>query len=89
MINYDEYISKLKKKPVVTDFDRLFARIERRAVLRPKTRLVLAGVLTVLVLGIFAYFFQAQLAGDGDMLMSYVFEQESIDGLLLDYVFEE
>jgi hypothetical protein len=89
MISYDGYIDKLRKEPAPPDFDRLYSGVERKAVFRPRARLALAGALAIILLGFFSYFgFQGRQAANGDMLMSYVFEQDGVDGLLLDYVFE-
>lgn len=88
MTSYDEYINKLKKGSRQPDFDRLYFRVDQKARVRPKVRLALAAAFAVLLIGFVAYVgFQSQQTTDGDILMSYVFEQESLDGPLLDYVF--
>lgn len=85
---YNKYIDGLKKDPAAPDFNELYSRIERQAVVRPRARLALAGALAVVLVVFSVYFFQARQTG-GEMLMSYVFEKESIDGPLLDYVFKD
>jgi hypothetical protein len=90
MVDYNEYIKKLKKHESGADFDRMLSRIEERISRRRSgNRLVLAGALAVLLFAFAAYFYSpARQAGNSETLMSYVFEQESVDGPLLDYVFD-
>ena len=88
MINYDEYINKLKKESASADYGRMFSRIEQKTISGPKLRLALAGAIVFLLIGFTVYFGSQSLQTPGnDTLMSYVFEQEDIDGPLLDYVF--
>ena len=71
------------------DFDLLYEKIINKAMVRPKVRLAFAGAVAVLLIAFVAYLGQLQYYGASDnMLMSYVFEQEAVDGPVLDYVFE-
>ena len=89
MIDYNEYIHKLKKCESETDFGRMLSRIEERILRRRSgNRLVLAGALAVSLFAFAAYFYYPTRQADkSETLISYVFEQESIDGPILDYVF--
>ena len=75
----------MNKQP---DFDLLYEKIIDKATVRPKARLAFAGAVAVLLIAFVACLGQLQYYGaSDDMLMSYVFEQESLDGPVLDYVF--
>ncbi|MFH1684556.1 MAG: hypothetical protein ABIA67_06715 [Candidatus Margulisiibacteriota bacterium] len=92
MADYNEYINKLKKYESEADFDQLRSRLELRISKRAaQTRLALAGALVVLLLAFAAYFYYPteQAGNNDDILMSYVFQQESVDGTLTDYVFSK
>ncbi len=89
MREYEGFIRKMKEYEGRANYDRMFSQIEQKISTAPKVRLALAAVLAVLLIGFIAYSgFQSQREG-GDLLMSYVFEREDIDGPLLDYVFLE
>jgi hypothetical protein len=71
------------------DFDRMLSRVERR-ILRRRAgmKLALAGALALMLFAFASYFYYpTRQAANGGTLMSYVFEQESVDGPILDYVF--
>lgn len=90
MADYNGYIRELKKGEAGADFERLRSRIEARVLRRRAgVRVALAGALAALLLAFAAYYYYPGLwAGDNDVLMSFVFEQESVDGPLMDYVLE-
>lgn len=91
MADYNEYITKLKNHEAAADFDQLHLRLEQRILKRKsRARVVLAGALAVLLMAFAAYFYYPtqQANNNDDVLMSYVFEQESVDGMLMDYVFD-
>ena len=89
MTDYNEYINRLKKHEVEADYDQLQLRLKQRILKRTnRARMILAGALAVLLMAFAAYFYYpTQQASNGDVLMSYVFQQENVDGPLLDYVF--
>ncbi|MBU0672125.1 MAG: hypothetical protein KJ732_03755 [Candidatus Margulisbacteria bacterium] len=91
MISYNEFLNELKEPAAPADYDRLLSQIEQKvSQRRPRARFLLAGAVAVLLLAFAAYFYYpAQQASNGDILMSYVFEQESLDGPLLAYVLED
>ena len=90
MKEYEGFIRGIKEYQGKADYDRMYARIEQR-IFRRRTgmRLALAGALA-LILFAFAVYFYYPLgqASKGETLLSYVFERESVDGPLLDYVLD-
>lgn len=89
MREYERLIRKIREDQGRVDYDRMFLRIKERESRRGiGTRLALAGALTVMFLTFAVYcFYPIRQTDNGEVLMSYVFEQESVDGPLLDYVF--
>jgi len=90
MVDYNGYIRELKKGGAGADFERMRSLIEARVSRRrSRSRAALAGALAVLLLMVAAYYYSPALqAGNNDILMSFVFDQESVDGPLMDYVLE-
>ncbi|MCX5751091.1 MAG: hypothetical protein NT099_05440 [Candidatus Saganbacteria bacterium] len=87
MISYDGYIARLKQGTSEPNYDQLFSGIEHKLHAFPKLRLAFAGTL---VTGFaIALFFIGFVAGQVPErgVMSYVFEQQSTNGEILDYVF--
>jgi hypothetical protein len=91
MRGYEGLVRKMKGYEGKADYDRMLSRIEERVSRRRATvRLALAGTLVGLLLAFAGYYYYpARQAESGGVLMSYVFEHESVDGPLLDYVFGE
>ena len=89
MMDYKDYISRLKESGGEVDYDRMYSKIRGRLSSRPRTRLVLAGALALLFISSALYFNSVILSQNDEVFMSYVFEQESIEGPLLSYVFED
>ncbi len=91
MKDYEGLIGRMRDYEGKVDYGRMLSRIEQR-ISRRRTgmRLALAGALTFVFLAFAGYYYYpARQAESGSVLMSYVFEQESVDGPLLDYVFKE
>jgi len=91
MVDYNEYLNKLKEYHAEADFDALQQKIEKR-VLRKATgmRLALAGAVAVLLLAVVTYYYYpTNLANNDDSIVSYVFEQEKINGPVISYVFDD
>ena len=89
MKEYEGFIRKIREDQGREDYDRMLAQIERRVSHRKaRAGLALAGALAVLLFAFAAYlYYPARQAGNGEVLLSYVFERESVDGPILDYVF--
>ena len=90
MKEYEGFIAKIREDEGKADYDRLLSRIEMRVSRRRAgVGVALAGALAVMLLAFAVYFYYPGSQGSGnDVLMSFVFEQESVDGPLLDYVLE-
>jgi len=91
MREYEGLAGKIRENQGRADYDRMFERIQERiSRRRTEMRLALAGSLVVLFLAFAGYYYYPiRQAESGGVLMSYVFEHESVDGPLLDYVFNE
>ena len=89
MREYEGFIKKMKEAEGKVDYSQMFSRIEQKIHAAPKVRLTLAGALALLLISFIAYFALLSPQPNGDLLMSYVFEPEEIDGPLLEYVFYE
>jgi cobalamin biosynthesis protein CobD/CbiB len=92
-MDYNKYISQLKRDRPEINYDRMFARILQRSSPKPwKPKLAVAAALAVFLVGFAAYFISGQskqLASTDakDPLMAYVFEEnENIDGPVVDYI---
>lgn len=87
-MDYETYIRKLRICPSVPDYDRLLRSIKEQAAEQPRVRLAEAGALAIVICSLLVLLSQLGLAGRREVLMSYVFEQPSLDGPALDYVLE-
>ncbi len=95
MVNYNEYINKLKQNDPPADYGRMLAQINQKTVKHslfnlPQLKFAITASLVVLLLGFGFYLaYPVPQANNSDVLMSYVFNGETIeDGPLLDYVFD-
>ena len=89
-MEYNKYIGKLKARSSKIDFDQMEVGIESKIHLRPKLRLAVAGALAILLIGFFSYLnIASNLAANDDLIMAYVFESESINGEVTDYIFDD
>ena len=90
MGSYNDYIGELKGARSVLDDRRLLAGIETKIKHRAgRKRLLLEGSLALCLLVTVLYFnFRPYFSGSGDLLASYVFSEEPVDGPILNYVFE-
>ena len=88
-MDYKDYINKLKESGGEVDHDRMYSKIQGRISSQPRVRLALAGALAMLIISSALYFNSAIRSQNDEVFMSYVFEQESLDGPLLSYVFED
>lgn len=89
MVDYSEYLNRLKKVKSEIDYDRMYACIQqrKRKVVLVKVGLSLAGALAVFLIALAGYFSSYQ-AGNGREVIAYLYEGGSINGSpLLAYVF--
>jgi hypothetical protein len=88
MREYEGFIGRIREYQARVDYDQMLSRIEA-CVSRRKAgaRLALVGALTLFLMGFIAYFALLSPQPNGNLLMSYVYEREGIDGPLLEYVF--
>ena len=88
MMDYESWRGEIKRAAAPDpDFDRLLGRIRRRAAVRPRIRAA-AGMLAVLLITAAVYLVQlGPPVGNGDLLMSYVYDNGEVDGPVLKCVF--
>ena len=92
MRSYDEYINKLKKSEFEANYDKMYAQIEDKIEQKaPRFKLALASAIAVLLIS-FALFYNysAYYSEEGELLSSYINEQEEINGnMVFDYIYSE
>lgn len=88
MMDYEAYVRKLRTRPDAPDYDRLLVRITDQAAEQARAGLAEAGALAIIAISLIILLGQLGLAGQREVLMSYVFEQASLDGPALDYVLD-
>jgi len=95
MVNYNEYINKLKQSNPPADYGRMQAQINQKAARYslfhlPQLQFAITASLVILLLSFGFYMtYPVNQASNDEVLMSYVFNGETInDSVLLDYVFE-
>jgi len=95
MANYSEYIDKLKISNPPADYGKMLANINRKTAKQPlfhlpQLQFAITASLVILLLSFGFYLtYPINQASNDEVLMSYVFNGETIDdSVLLDYVFE-
>lgn len=92
MVDYNDYMHKLKTEVECGDFDRMFNGIDQK-IRRQNARKwgAFSGMVIILALSITLYAnYVFQQTRNGDIMMSYVFGQSEVsDGPVIGYVFEE
>lgn len=92
MIDYNEYVSKIKAGDAPADFDGLYRSIGSRIARQQKVRAgkALAGACAILMIGLVAYFGYPLMQGGNSQLFFYVFDQQEMsDGPVINYVFSD
>ncbi len=96
MIEYNDYISKLKGRTEPIDYGMMFEAIEQKIAKQKAAqnkvvfRGALAGALSIFIVGLAFYLSYPAMRGGNDQMLSYIYGQPEItDGPVIDYVFSD
>ena len=93
MMEYEQYIDKLKKSSEPINFDQMYSQIQDRTAKMspfPKIRLYFAGAITLFVIAFVVYLNFFVSVSNGETMLNYVLEDEEVNGSpLITYVLYE
>ncbi len=89
MVSYNEYIDKLKNRKQAVDFNIMFSRVEQKINQRPRVQLILATAMVLIVVAFVGYYSYLNDQANDNLLMSYVFQQDTGDGPVAEYIFND